>query len=273
LGVIDEIFPRKTVLRRKTSGKKIEYQLIAANIDIAMIIQSLDSNYNLRRLERYLAMINEGNIQPLVLLSKSDLLSPSEVNEKISEIHTLMPDIKLLAFSNLHKSGIAKVKDIIESEKTYCFLGSSGVGKTTLLNNLIGKELYKTKPISDKTNKGKHATTSRQLHILKNGAMIVDTPGMRELGNIAVEAGLDQTFDEITSLTGQCRFNNCTHTNEDGCAILHALNNGTISQERFDSYQKMHRESTYYNMSYLEKRKKDKKFGKLYKSIMKHKKK
>jgi ribosome biogenesis GTPase len=218
-------------------------------------------------------MINEGNIQPLVLLSKSDLLSPSEVNEKISEIHTLMPDIKLLAFSNLHKSGIAKVKDIIESEKTYCFLGSSGVGKTTLLNNLIGKELYKTKPISDKTNKGKHATTSRQLHILKNGAMIVDTPGMRELGNIAVEAGLDQTFDEITSLTGQCRFNNCIHTNEDGCAILHALNNGTISQERFDSYQKMHRESTYYNMSYLEKRKKDKKFGKLYKSIMKHKKK
>ncbi|MCK4558675.1 MAG: ribosome small subunit-dependent GTPase A [Calditrichia bacterium] len=269
--VIDEIFPRKTVLRRKTSGKKIEFQLIAANIDIAMIIQSLDTNYNLRRLERYLAMINEGNIQPFVLLSKSDLLSPSEVNEKISEIHTLMPDIKLLAFSNLHKSGIAKFKDIIESGKTYCFLGSSGVGKTTLLNNLIGEELYKTQTISEKTNKGRHATTSRQLHILKSGAMIVDTPGMRELGNIAVESGLDQTFDEITSLTDQCRFNNCTHTNEDGCAVLDALTDGTISRKRYDSYLKMHKESAYYNMSYLEKRQKDKKFGKMYKSVMKRK--
>jgi ribosome biogenesis GTPase len=267
------VFPRKTILQRKTSGKKIEYQLIAANIDTALIIQSLDFNFNIRRMERYLAMINEGNIQPIVLLSKSDLVSPSEIKERITEVHRLMPDIKILAFSNLQKSEIEKIEEIFKPAKTYCLLGSSGVGKTTLLNNLIGKELYMTKPISDKTNKGKHATTSRHLHVLENGAMIVDTPGMRELGNIAVDSGLEQTFEEITQLTDQCRFANCTHTNEDGCAVLKAITDGAISRERFDSYIKMHKESAYYNMSYLEKRQKDKKFGKMVKSIMKHKKK
>ena len=271
--VIDDTFPRKTVLKRKTSGKKIEFQLIAANIDTALIIQSLDFNFNIRRMERYLAMINEGNSKPLVLLSNSDLNSYSEVNYKISEIHHLMPDIEVMAFSNFQKTELDKIEDIFKPARTYCLLGSSGVGKTTLLNNLIGKEIYRTKTISQKTNKGKHATTSRQLHILESGAMIIDTPGMRELGNIAVESGLDQTFDEITSLTDHCRFNNCTHSNEDGCAVLKALTDGSISMERYDSYVKMHKESAYYNMSYLEKRQKDKKFGKMVKSIMKHKKK
>jgi len=271
--IIDDIFPRKTVLKRKTSGKKIEFQLIAANIDFAMIIQSLDINFNIRRLERYLAMINEAEIKPIVLLSKSDLIPSTEVNDKISEVSNLMPDLKLTAFSNLPKAGIDKVRDILNVGMTYCFVGSSGVGKTTLLNNLIGAEIYNTKTISDKTNKGQHATTSRQLHILRNGAMIVDTPGMRELGNIAVESGLDKTFDEIAELTDQCRFKNCTHINEDGCAVLIGLAKGTILKERYDNYLKMHKESAYYKMSYLEKRQKDKKFGKMIKSVMKHKKK
>ena len=271
--IIEEVFPRKTFLQRKTSGKKIEYQLVAANIDTAMIIQSLDFNFNIRRLERYLTMINEGKIEPVVLLSKSDLISPAEVNDRISEIHRLMPEIKIIAFSNLHKSDLSKLGDIFKPCNTYCFLGSSGVGKTTLLNNLVGEELYITKTISEKTNKGRHATTSRQLHIIKNGAMIVDTPGMRELGNIAVESGLEQTFDEITRLTDQCRFSDCTHTNEDGCAILAAVDDGTISADRFENYKKMSKESAYYKMSYLEKRQKDKKFGKLIKSVMKNNKK
>jgi ribosome biogenesis GTPase len=271
--VIEEIFPRKTILRRKTAGKKIEFQLIAANIDTALITQSLDINFNIRRMERYLTMINESRIEPLVLLSKSDLISTSELSDKISEIHRLMPGIKILAFSNFNKSDIHKLDMVFTPGRTYCLLGSSGVGKTTLLNNLIGEEVYVTKTISEKTNKGRHATTSRQLHIIKNKAMIVDTPGMRELGNIDVESGLEQTFDEIVNLTDQCRFSDCTHTNEDGCAILIALNNGTISQARFDNYQKMLKESAYYNMSYLEKRERDKKFGKMIKSVMKNKRK
>jgi ribosome biogenesis GTPase len=273
LAVIEEVFPRKTFLQRKTSGKKIEFQLIASNIDTAFIVQSLDFNFNIRRMERYLTMVNDGQIEPIVLLSKSDLLSPADVNKKISEVNQLMPDINVLAFSNLNKSAFSEIESLFRSGKTYCLLGSSGVGKTTLLNNLIGEELFMTKSISEKTSKGRHATTSRQLHLLKNGAMIVDTPGMRELGNIAVESGLEQTFDDIVSFSNQCRFSDCTHTNEKGCAILEALEKGDISQERFDNFIKMSKESAYHNMSYLEKRQKDKEFGKMVKSIMKHKKK
>ena len=184
-----------------------------------------------------------------------------------------MPDLKVFSFSNLHEAEITKIKELFRPAGTYCFLGSSGVGKTTLLNNLIGKELYKTESISDKTNKGKHATTSRQLHIIDNGALIIDTPGMRELGNIGVESGLDQTFEEISTLTSQCRFTDCSHTNEDGCAVLAALAEGNVSKERYDSFLKMQKESAYHSMSYLEKRQKDKSFGKLIKSVMKHNKK
>ena len=271
--VIDRLIPRKTVLQRKTSGKKIEYQLIAANIDTALIIQSLDFNFNIRRMERYLTMINEARIEPIVLLSKSDLLNPDEVDKKISDTHELMPELKILAFSNLEKSEFTKIEKLLAQRKTYCLLGSSGVGKTTLLNNLIGEEISKTKTISDKTNKGRHATTSRQLHILNNGAMIVDTPGMRELGNIAVESGLEQTFDEIAELGQNCRFKDCKHINEVGCAVLEALKEGQISEGRYENYIKMSKESAYYNMSYLEKRRKDKEFGKMVKSVMKNHKK
>ena len=271
--VIEKIFPRKSLLQRKTPGKKIDYQIIAANIDVALIIQSLDFNYNIRRMERYLAMIHQANIQPLLLLSKRDLLTDSEVNLKIDEINHLMPNLHVFAFSNIYQTEINKIQEIFKPAKTYCFLGSSGVGKTTLLNNLIGEEYYKTQTISEKTNKGRHATSTRHLHILNNGAMIVDTPGMRELGNIGAESGLDQTFDEISELTQRCRFNNCTHTNEDECAVLAALEEGSISKDRYQSFIKMRKESAYYQMSYLEKRQRDKKFGKLCKSVIKHHKK
>ena len=270
--VIHEIVPRKSLLKRKTSGKKIEFQLIAANIDTAMIIQSLDSNYNIRRLERYLVMINESNIHPLVLLSKSDLLAPDEIEKKITDIHKVMPNIQIVAFSNKNDLGLDRVKDMLISGKTYCLLGSSGVGKTTLLNNLMDEALFVTQSVREKDGKGRHTTARRQLIILENGAMVIDTPGMRELGNIAVESGLYDTFNEIAELSIQCRFNDCTHSLEEGCAVLAALKDGIISKERYQNYIKMNKESVYNEMSYLEKRQKDKQFGKLIKSVMKHKK-
>ncbi|MGA1790194.1 MAG: ribosome small subunit-dependent GTPase A [bacterium] len=269
--VIHEILPRRSSLKRKTSGKKIEFQLIAANIDTSLIIQSLDSNYNLRRLERYLVMTNEGNIHPVVLLSKSDLLAPEEIEQRIAHINEVMPDIQVVAFSSKDELSLAGVKDLLVSGKTFCLLGSSGVGKTTLLNHLMGEALFETQTVREKDGKGRHTTSRRQLIILKNGAMVIDTPGMRELGNIAVESGLYDTFKEIAELSDQCRYNDCTHIHEKGCAVLVALEEGRISRERYQNYVKMNKESVYHEMSYLEKRQRDKKFGRFCKSVMKHK--
>lgn len=150
-------------------------------------------------------------------------------------------------------------------------MGSSGVGKTTLLNNLIGKSIFATKIVREKDSKGRHATTSRQLIKLDCEAMLIDTPGMRELGNFSVETGIDETFTEIAQLSEQCQFNNCTHVNEKGCAVLKAVENGQVPEKRYQNYIKMKKESIYNEMSYLEKRQKDKQFGKLCKTVMKHK--
>lgn len=270
--IIHEVLPRKSLLKRKTPGKKVEFQLIAANIDTAFIVQSLDDNFNLRRLERYLVMINESNIKPIVLLSKSDLLTAEEVADRISEVKKVMPDLPVQSFSNEIESGFKSVKELLGPGQTYCLLGSSGVGKTTLLNNLIGETRFTTKSVREKDSRGRHATTHRQLIQLDCGAMVVDTPGMRELGNFSVEAGIDETFAEITALSEKCRFNDCTHVHEKGCAVLKALEEEQLSEKRYQNYISMRKESEYYEMSYLEKRQKDKQFGKHCKSVMKEKK-
>jgi len=270
--IIHEIFSRKSLLKRKTPGKKVDFQLIAANIDVAFIVQSLNENFNIRRLERYLVMVNECNIQPTVLLSKSDLLASEEITNRIDEIHIIMPRLQVIPFSNENESALDIVKEIMQPGLTYCLLGSSGVGKTTLLNKLIGESTYKTEAVSKKGSKGRHITTHRQLIKLDSGAMVVDTPGMRELGNIAVETGIEETFFEILALSEKCHFNDCSHVEEKGCAVLDAIDKGLLSIDRYQNYLKMNKESTFNEMSYLEKRKKDKQFAKLCKSVMKHKK-
>ena len=271
--IIHEIIQRKSLLKRKTPGKKVDFQLIAANIDAAFIVQSLDNNFNLRRLERYLVMINESNIRPIVLLSKSDLLTSEEVTSRIGDIHKIMPSLLVRPFSNENESGLKSVRDLLTAGQTYCLLGSSGVGKTTLLNNLIGESVFKTKTVREKDSKGRHSTTSRQLIKLDCGAMVIDTPGMRELGNFSVDTGLDETFAEIIELSQQCQFNDCTHVTEKGCAVLKAVEDGRVSEKRYQNYIKMNKESIYNEMSYLEKRQKEKQFGKFIKTVMKHKKK
>jgi len=269
LAIIHDILPRKSLLKRKASGKKVDYQLIAANIDTAIIMQSLDANFNLRRLERYLVVINEGKITPAIFLSKSDLISPEEIEQKKNDIRKILPDVTIIAFSNNNTIDIENIKTFFEPFKTYCLLGSSGVGKTTLLNNLINKELYKTQPIREKDGRGKHTTTRRELIVLENGAIIIDNPGMRELGVISNESGLGDTFNEIDELSDQCKYKDCTHTVEAGCAVLKALSLGKISEERYNNYIKIYKESLYNEMSYVEKRQKDKKWGKFFNSAMK----
>jgi len=260
------------VLKRKTPGKKIDFQLIAANIDIAFIMQSLDDDFSLRRFERYLSMVYESNINPIILLSKSDLLSSQEVENKINEVNKVAGNVPVKAFSSTTGKGLENIKPLLIEMQTYCLLGSSGVGKTTLLNHLLEDEKFETQSVRQKDSKGRHTTTNRVLTRLKNGSMIIDSPGMRELGVFSVAQGLDETFSEILELAESCKFSDCSHINQKGCAILQALNDGELDQKRYQNFIGMKKESDFYDMSYLEKKKKDKAFGKMVKTAMKFKK-
>ncbi len=271
--IIHGLLPRKSFLRRKTPGKKIDYQMIAVNIDSALIVQACDFDFNLRRLERYIVMVNEGHIEPILLLTKSDLVSPEKLEQRISEVRQANIKCKVLSLSNVTGFGVDQVRQLLEPCKTYCLVGSSGVGKTTLLNHIIGRDLFETNTVRASDGKGKHTTAQRQLIVLDQGAMLIDTPGMRELGNIGVSSGLEESFADIWSLSKTCRFANCTHTQEVGCALLNAIENGTLQADRYQSYLKLMKESEYNELSYVEKRRKDRKFGQFVKTAMKHRKK
>jgi len=271
--IIHGLLPRKSFLRRKTPGKKIDYQMIAVNIDSALIVQACDFDFNLRRLERYLVMVNEGHIEPILLLTKSDLVSPEKLEQRISEVRQANINCKVLPLSNITGIGVDQVRQTLEPEKTYCLIGSSGVGKTSLLNHIMGRYAFETNTVRASDGKGKHTTAQRQLIVLDQGAMLIDTPGMRELGNIGVSSGLEESFIDIWILSKNCRFANCTHTQEGGCALLNAIENGTLQADRYQSYLKLMKESEYNELSYVEKRRKDRKFGQFVKTAMKHHKK
>jgi len=269
LAIIQDVFPRKTLLRRKTAGKGVDYQAIAANIDVAFIVQGCDFDFNVRRLERYLVMVHEARIEPVLLLTKSDLLDPGNVEEKLAEIRRSNIQADIIVLSNTTGFGLDRVRRTLAAGKTYCLLGSSGVGKTTLVNHLLGRDLYETKTVREKDGKGRHATARRQLIVLDQGAMLVDTPGMRELGQIGVESGIEESFADIRDLAPHCRFADCSHTGEVGCAVLAAVESGALAQERLRSYLKIRRESEYHKLSYVEKRAKDRAFGRFIKSALK----
>jgi ribosome biogenesis GTPase len=272
LGIIHEILPRKSLLKRKIAGKKIEHQPIASNIDIAFIVQSVEFDFNLPRLERYLTMANDSHIKPVILLSKRDLITQKDLNEKIEKVRRTNPGYEVVAYSSKTGEGIEDIQKWLTQGMTSCLLGSSGVGKTTLINHLLGKDIYATTSVRNKDGKGRHITASRQLIILEKGGLIIDTPGMRELGNIGVETGVHKTFVDIINLAQGCRFKNCTHTDEPDCAVVKAVKNGSLPAKRYENYLKIRRESEFHAMSYLEKRKKDKKFGKMCKDAMKNRK-
>jgi len=270
--VIDVVLPRHSVVARKAAGDRVEEQLIAANVDVAFIVQACDADFNLRRLERYLVAVRSGNVRPILLLSKSDLVTKDEQQALIEQVHSIEPFLPMVLFSNDVQEGWNAVDSLLEPGKTHCLLGSSGVGKSTLVNRLIGSDLLKTSSIRESDGKGRHTTTSRHLIVLESGAILIDTPGMREFGTIGVESGVSETFSDIEEMGTHCRFTDCSHTVEKGCALISAVESGTLDASRLTSYVKLQRESARNEMSLADRRKKDKNQGKFYKQVIQAKK-
>jgi ribosome biogenesis GTPase len=263
--LIHAIFPRKTLLERQAVGKKGEKQIIASNIDCALIVQSIDRDFSINRIQRYLTICNSSNIQPVIVLTKIDLIDKEALNDLTNSIKERIENVPVFTLSNLTEEGITELQASMKAGKTYCLLGSSGVGKSSLLNALAGEAFMKTKTISSHTGKGQHATTHRELRVLDGGAIIIDNPGMREVGIADSAGGLEQTFELIHALSTNCKFKNCTHTNEIGCAVIAALERGELDQSSYDNYLKLEREKAHYESTVAEKRQKDKDFGKMVK--------
>ena len=238
-------------------------QLVAANFDYVFIMQSLNDNFNIRRIERYLTLAWESGAIPVIVLTKCDLVD--DVESYISEIESVAIGVDVYAISCKAKIGLEKLQKYFKKGNTLVFLGSSGVGKSTLVNTLIGKDVMKTSEIREDDSKGRHTTTNRQLLMLPTGAMVIDTPGMRELGMWNCDDGIDKTFQDVEKYFGTCKFSDCTHTSEPGCKVLEAIKNGELSEERYNAYMKLKNEARYNSdsESYLrEKRNKFKEIAK-----------
>lgn len=270
--IIHGVFPRRTFLRRKSAGVKVDYQLIAANIDIAFIVQSCHFDFNVPRMNRYLVMAADGHVEPIVILAKTDLISHDELQQKITAIRQAGITTRVIALSNITGSGFDEFLQVLIPGRTYCLLGSSGVGKSTLINHLIGRDALDTKAVSG-TGEGTHTTARRQLIVLDKGMIFIDTPGMRELGLLGASDGINKGFEDIIELSMACRYADCSHTQESDCAVLTAITKGELSEERYSNYMKLRKESEHYEMSYLEKRKKDRAFGRFVKTVKKNMKK
>jgi ribosome biogenesis GTPase len=265
--IIHSVLPRISELSRQAVGKFGERQIIAANIDYALLVQAVDRDFNINRLERYLTISWSSKVEPIIVLTKIDLIEPHELREIIENINLRIQKVPVLAISNETREGYDSISSIIKRGKTYCLLGSSGVGKSTLMNNLSGKEKMKTDSISKSTSKGRHITSHRELTVLESGGILIDNPGMREIGIVDSSAGLETAFDKIFSLSNNCKFTDCTHTGEIGCAVIEAIDQGEIDRKSYENFLKIEREKEHFDLTVAERRKKDKSFGKMVKNM------
>lgn len=275
--VIEAVLPRKTIIKRKQSGKN-EIQIIASNIDTAFIVEAVDRDYNLNRLERYFAIANASGIEVVIILNKIDLISREELESKLTELKLRFPEVAVITTSSVSDTGLSELKSIIKKGKTYSFLGSSGVGKSSLINKLLGVNTLRTEDISSYSGRGKHITTSREMYFLpvlrsphkadeleSDVAIVIDNPGMREVGVTENPASIDSAFEDIVALARQCKYTDCTHTHEPGCEVLEAVNAGKLDKDKYTNYLNLKKEAGFYELTALEKREKNKKFGKFIK--------
>lgn len=268
-GIIVDLLPRERTLYRKKSGTVADKQVFASYVDKAFIVQSLDDNFNMRRVERFMVQIVEEKIHPVLILNKADLgFDKQEVEEAIRHIARGMP---VFFTSILQPETIARLRESISEGETVVFVGSSGVGKSSLVNALCEKSVFLTSDISQSTGKGRHTSTRREMVLMDDSGVLIDTPGIREFGLAVDNPDSLAEMLEISNYADACRFKDCTHTNEPGCAVLEAVKKGLLDVKVYESYQKLKREAWHFSSSEHEKRKKDKSFSKLVDEVKKYK--
>ncbi|MFH1368798.1 MAG: ribosome small subunit-dependent GTPase A [Elusimicrobiota bacterium] len=241
--IIEAILPRMNKFARKVAGSVTDEQVMVANIDTIFLVNGLDGDYNLRRIERYLALARENNSSPVVVLNKTDMC-PS-VQEKAEEVAAVARGVPILTLNALNGEGIENIRKYITNSTTVAFLGSSGVGKSTIINSLLKTEKQKVGTVRESDSRGKHITTCRELILLPDGGIVIDNPGLRELQLWVDEDTLDSTFDDVIELTEKCRFRDCTHLHEPGCAVMNAIETGLLDNKRFQNFIKLKKELKY----------------------------
>ncbi|UFU01145.1 ribosome small subunit-dependent GTPase A [Radiobacillus kanasensis] len=240
---IHAILPRKSKFSRKVAGHTTEEQIVATNIDTIFLVQSLNNDFNPRRIERYLIMAWESGANPVIVLSKLDLCE--DLEDKILEVENVAFGVPIHPVSSKERIGIDALYEYVSPGETVALLGSSGVGKSSLINTLVGDEVMSVKEVREDDDRGRHTTTHRELIPIPSGGILIDTPGMRELQLWESEHSMEQSFEDISALSDQCKFRDCTHNQEPGCAVKEAIQNGTLKQDRLDSYFKLQRELEY----------------------------
>jgi ribosome biogenesis GTPase / thiamine phosphate phosphatase len=245
MGRITKLLERKTQLARKIAGEFAGEQILGANIDTAFYLSSLNMDLNLRRMERYLIMIKDGGINPVVLLTKADLVSQEHIKQVLDAVKRVVKEVPVIVTTTVDHLSFIPLKDYLVSGETIAFLGSSGVGKSSLTNIVMGDETQEVQVIRNDDDKGKHTTTARSLFELPNGCLIMDTPGIREVQLWEGDIGLNHTFEDVIELISNCRFSNCHHQGEPGCAVEEALDSGELDLGRLKSYIKLEREQEY----------------------------
>jgi ribosome biogenesis GTPase len=267
---IRDLLPRRSFLRRRAAGGEVEFQMIAANIDVAFIVQSCHFDFNVQRLERYLVMARDGHVEPVVLLTKTDLVTADALEQLVGRIRASGVNARIICLSNVTGSGVEQVRELISPGRTYCLLGSSGVGKTTLINGLIGGGALETGAVSH-TGEGRHTTTRRQLIVLENGGLLIDMPGMREVGVLGAQEGIGETFADINALARGCRYADCRHASEPGCEVRAAIERHELGEGHLRNFLKLQKEADFNELSYIDRRKKDRAFGRFLHAYKKRK--